>query len=297
MNTTKMIAGFLAGILLVLLTACGGSDAPTGTDTGQGQATSITEQKNRRKLAVLRGQLKGVRNSDDRAEALADIATAGKAMKGLAMDVRKCLKDDDTYVREQALRTLAAIDAGGCRPYLEQGLKDEDEDVRRAAVLAWRSAPVKDISPLFEHLEDEDDPEVQRAIAMTVRDLGEDYHIGQVVRLMDDISVTATKPLIEFLVAQKAVKHVSVLTDSLERSDPTVRTTAARGLGELGVKNASVLETLSRGLEDDSPRVQLASCLSLKKLTKQDFGFNVDATEKARASAVNAWKEWIKQSK
>jgi HEAT repeat protein len=321
MKTTMNLVRLLACALIVFVTACGGDDAPPepsriktietttpkkveGGDTkgtkpipDATQPGSITEQKNRKKAEYFKKRLSEARISEDLGEVLADIAATGADMKRLAPEVRKCLENEDVFVREETLRALAAIDPGGCRPYLEKGLKDAEEDVRRAAVLAWRKAPIKDLSPLFAHLEDEIDPEVQRAISIAVREHGQDFHVGQVVRTMEEIAVSATKPLLEFLVAQKAVKHVDVFVDFLERSDPSVRAESARGLGELGVKTKPVLEALTRGLEDEGPRVRQASCLSLRKLTNKNFGFNVDGKEDARESSISAWREWIKNSK
>ena len=258
---------------------------------------SVEDAKNRTKIELFEKRLKDASNSDDRAEVLGDIAEFGKEGKILVSKVRPCLEDKDPVVREETLHALAAIDPLGCRPFLEKGLKDDEESVRMAAVKAWTNAPLKDLTPLFAHLLDEIETNVQFAIAVAVRKHGQDYHVNQVVLALEEVSISAARPFIDFLVAMKAVDHVGVLMDYLGKSDASVRVAAGRGLGEMGVKSKTVYRALSTGLEDDDERVRRVTFESLKRLTQQDFGFVANADESSRMKAVSAWRDWVKKQK
>lgn len=110
---------------------------------------------------------------------------------------------------------------------------------------------------------------------------------------------------------QRIDRRERIETDTLLRAlasdQTTLRARAAALLGETG--DASVVPALVAALSDESihvgahyPDAGMATTRwwannSLKKLTKQDFGFRWDAPKPERETAINKWTQWLASSK
>jgi HEAT repeat protein len=110
---------------------------------------------------------------------------------------------------------------------------------------------------------------------------------------------------------QRIARGEQIERDTLLRAlvcdQTTLRARAAHLLGESG--DLSVVPALITALSDDSSHVGAnyrdpAMCTtrwwaneSLKRLTKQDFGFRWDASIAEREIAINKWRVWASSTK
>ncbi len=85
---------------------------------------------------------------------------------------------------------------------------------------------------------------------------------------------------------------VKPLIRSLGDDEAHVRAAAAFALGAFD--DPRVIAALIEGLDDEDENVRAKSLLSLKRLTKQTFGFNPKAPAAERERAVNRWLAWWK---
>jgi HEAT repeat protein len=87
---------------------------------------------------------------------------------------------------------------------------------------------------------------------------------------------------------------VLALIRSLGDDEALVRASAAFVLGGQG--DAGAISPLVDALADEDENVRAKAHLSLKRLTKQDFGFNPDAPQADRDAAMAKWRAWAKGS-
>ena len=80
----------------------------------------------------------------------------------------------------------------------------------------------------------------------------------------------------------------------LHDADSGVKKTAMLICGSLKLKQAiSALITL---LSDPDREIQKRACESLKKITKEDFGFKVTGSNKSKEAAVEDWRFWWREN-
>jgi hypothetical protein len=80
----------------------------------------------------------------------------------------------------------------------------------------------------------------------------------------------------------------------LDDNDLFVRLATARVLGDLG--NTSAVPGLIDALEDPEPSVRETAVLSLRRLTKREFGFDPSAREADRERRIREWRKWWERS-
>lgn len=80
----------------------------------------------------------------------------------------------------------------------------------------------------------------------------------------------------------------------LDDNDLFVRLAAARVLGDLG--NINAVPGLIDALEDAEPSVRETAVLSLRRLTKREFGFDPSAREADRERRIREWRKWWERS-
>ena len=161
----------LAMACILPLAACGGDDEPSNAPTSRESAASsdesnpleaaaavvspepaITREERRRRaaLTLLQEKLQKTKDSDDRAELLAEVAQFGTHAKTLWPEVLAGCKDEESWTRAVALETAAKVDPVGCQPLLVQGLADDETEVREKAAAAWavaRETPSMALAP------------------------------------------------------------------------------------------------------------------------------------------------------
>ena len=306
----------LATVCILPLAACGGSDEPSNAPpSGESEASSdkgkpdeaaapavntepaITREERRRRaaLTLLQEKLQKTKDSDDRAELLAEVAQFGTHAKTLWPEVLVGFKDEESFTRAVALETAAKVDPVGCQPLLVQGLADDETEVREKAAAAWAVAGIKELSPLLDRIPEEFEGRVQFAIMVTVDKVGEKHHVPLVAKVLGDLDSGALKPTVRFLGRNGGKEHAATIAEYLERDDVDLRILTARTLKKIGEKSKPVLTGLAAALRDDEPSVREAAIDALKGLTGQDLGYEVETEEDAE-EASKAWVEWISKN-
>jgi HEAT repeat protein len=275
----------------------------TATKTDPAPTTpAVTAEETRAQMAkVMVGKLKErfqkKLNEDDLVELFAKVKEVGPNAKDLVPEVVKALTHGESFVRAEALSTLASIDPVGAKEKLLAALKDEATEVRQMAVQAWSAAGIQDLTPLLDHLKDEGESNIQTAVMMAVEKLGADAHVDVIGRMINTLEAGPARAALRFLVAKKALAYAPKVAELLNVNDVDLRMTAARGLAELGNGTKPVLLSLARGLLDEESPVRAACYEALKKLTGQSLAFNpAEEAEAARASMAKTWKEWIEKN-
>jgi hypothetical protein len=112
---------------------------------------------------------------------------------------------------------------------------------------------------------------------------------GAIPKLRGTVKTRARQALTQRFEAME----VSVLRDQMRATDLEIRRAAAAASA---AKKARVLvPDLIQLLEDSEAAVTQAAHASLRQLTSQDFGPELDASRAERAAAVDAWRKWWKQ--
>ena len=96
------------------------------------------------------------------------------------------------------------------------------------------------------------------------------------------------KDAIEFLIEVRAKEAVPSLIKAGEYKD--LRPDVAFALGE--IRDASSIEFLLKCLYDDNQNVRGNAVLSLRKLTKMQFGYDYSDPEERRKKAALLWESW-----
>ena len=280
------------------LKALKGQSAKGGATAAERGEPAITPQDRRRRAAImlLREKLEKVKDPDERADLLAEVAQFGVHAKPLWSAVLAGFRDEEPFTRAVALETAAKVDPLGCQPLLLQGLGDDESEVREMAAAAWALAGIKELSPLLDRIENEFEARVQFAIMVAVEAVGEKHHVPLVAKVVGDLDPSALKPTIRFLGKHGAKDHAGTIVDCLEKDDVDLRILAARTLKALGVKAKPILSGLASALLDDEPGVREAAVNALKSLTGQDLGYDPSADEDTRSQARAAWVEWISRN-
>ena len=89
----------------------------------------------------------------------------------------------------------------------------------------------------------------------------------------------------------RCAEHLQPLLDD---NDLFVRLATARVLGDLG--NTSAVPALIDALEDSEPSVRETAVLSLRRLTKREFGFDPSARAADRERRIREWRKWWERS-
>jgi HEAT repeat protein len=224
-----------------------------------------------------------VASPDDGPEGLADAATIA--------DLIKHLHDEDTRVRAEAARRLAAIgpEAKAAAPALKKLLKSDDEpEVRRNAALAlgrlgpeMRNKVRRDV---FAALRDSDN-EVRQAVLQALANLGapEEHELEKLLSFLHDARrrqenkacVYALKVLAGF--GPQAKEAVSDLRELLKSENREVRAQVLATLRKIGPAAAEAAPDLVEFLKDSDPSVRMQAALALLALDPQAAGSGREA--------------------
>lgn len=112
--------------------------------------------------------------------------------------------------------------------------------------------------------------------------------INKAVQIINDSKSPYRKDALQFLIDVKAKSAAPAIIKAGENKD--LRADAAYALGE--IKNKKGIEFLLRCLYDANRNVRGNAILSLRKITKRQFGYDYSAPEEKRNKSALLWESW-----
>jgi len=193
------------------------------------------------------------------------------------------LKDDeDIRVRKAAAEALSQIDDPRVIKPLVDALADKDVQATASRSLAHVKDPrvIELLVPMLKH----EDAATRSHAAEAVGKLRDARVPALLQSLLDDDESSVRLAVVNSLRMTHSVAVVAPLIAALQDDDPAVRTAAASALGS--VKDARAVEALIELVGTDDAAVAKRAQISLKKLTRQDFG-----QDQAK------WRAWWKDNR
>ena len=210
----------------------------------------------------------------DRIDDLKKIGDSGSTAKFVALDIVKCLKDDDQEVRRfavEALRNLGNTSEPVVGDMLAL-LQHKYPEVRYSAIEALRnlgnaSEPI--LQALLALLQDED-ISVRYSAIEALGNLGNDSEpvLQAILTLLQDEDISVRYSAIEALgnLGNTSEPVVEALLALLQYEYPGLRRSAAEALGNLGNTSEPVVQAFLALLQDKYPEVRASAARALGNL-------------------------------
>ncbi|NET46082.1 HEAT repeat domain-containing protein [Okeania sp. SIO2B3] len=203
----------------------------------------------------------------DRVDDLKKIGGSGSVAKFVALDIVKCLKDDDEEVCRYAVGALTKL--GNSSETVVQALlallQNENPEVRKSAAwalgnLANDSEPV--LQGLLSLLQD-DDREVRKSAVKALGNLGNTSEpvVQALLALPQDDDREVRKSAVKALgnLGNASEPVVQALLALLQDDDRGVRLPAAEALGDLGNASEALVQALLVLLQDEDSEVRFSA--------------------------------------
>ena len=125
------------------------------------------------------------------------------------------------------------------------------------------------------------------------KEITKDAKINKAIAVLSNEESPYRRDALEFLIELKVERALPTLLKVGEEKD--LRADVSFALGEL--QDPKGIEFLLRCLYDESDNVRGNAALSLRKLTKKEFGYNYIAPEEERKRAARLWENWWNENK
>lgn len=192
----------------------------------------------------------------------------------------------DEYVRKQAFIYLVSSykirDKSIINDAVRRGLLDSSVDIRHSVCFYLPDLKSRELLPLTRQmLENEQDEYVLSSLVKTAGCMKDDESVKILVKLLDSNSQGIRK---DAAYALGEIKRNQALTPLINRlkieKDDRVQCSISFALGELGDKEAiePIIKTTKLSI-DKNGYMQYEGPKALKKITGQDFGYDVDKYE------------------
>ena len=190
------------------------------------------------------------------------------AVKPLIAD----LKDNDPFVRSNAVQALGVIKDSRAVEPLIAALNDKDPLIQRQAVKALgRIHDLRAVEPLIGVLEDrQKKPHVRMGAAEALGKIGEPSAVEPLVAALNDPYWDVRSHAAEALGRIRDPSAVEPLIEALKDQDATVRGNAVDGLAN--IKDPKAIEALSAALTDKNKTVRKKAARALAVIAGEDFG-------------------------
>ncbi|MBI3990515.1 MAG: HEAT repeat domain-containing protein [Candidatus Omnitrophica bacterium] len=215
---------------------------------------------------IIAALITGLKDTDPRVRATSVAALAKIGGKDAVAGIINSLEDDDVSVKREAALALIELKPEEAVSSLIKALDGPDILVRKYAISALGSiGNAESFEPLKNILSSKDTslkPEVLKSMAKINKKEALQYIVAA---LSDDYPPTRGDACL-LLGSIGAVDKVDSILVALKDNHFYVRRSAAQSLGELNIKEDSVIQPLIPMLNDGDASVRIQACLTLTKL-------------------------------